>query len=153
MKLFSILSFLFFSLNFFCQTGKINQQEQSTSFDAEDFDVVFIFYHVQSAGFPSGSFTSCSDKVMYKTQLENWLRTNQSSYLAMVNSTNADVFVFRRSDYYRFDVQKQAAFKEWFNQLDELLGLENKTGLIKPKRMVLSAEDFQTVKNYFNNEK
>ncbi len=153
MKLFLLLAFLISSFISFSQTGKIVQQEPSTSIDAEDFDVVFIFYHVQSAGFPSGSFTVCNDKVNYKTQVENWLKTNQSSYLAMVNSPNSDVFVFRRSDYYRFGAQKQIEFKEWFNQLDELLGLENKTGLIKPKRMVLSAEDFQTVKNYFNNEK
>lgn len=153
MKKAIILLFLHLGIFSFSQTGKIVQQEASTSIDVEDFDVVFVFYHVQSAGFPSGSFTTSNDKSLYKSQLESWLRNNQQSYLAMVNSPNSDFFVFRRSDYYRFDEQKQAIFKEWFNQLDELLGFENKIELIKPKKMVLSAEDFQTVKNFFSNEK
>ena len=153
MKLLLLLAFFVPSFCFYSQTGRIVQQEASTSIDVEDFDVVFIFYHVQSSGFPTGSFTTSDDKSLFKSQLESWLRNNQQSYLAMVNSPNSDFFVFRRSDYYRFDEQKQAIFKEWFNKLDELLGFENKIGLIKPKKMVLSAEDFQTVKNFFSNEK
>ena len=153
MKLFSLIFFLSYSLLFYSQTSKNSAEIKinSAQLDIEDFDIVFAFYPIHSAEFPVGSYVLANEKNSYKTQVEYWLTNNQNYYLEMIDSTKTELFVFRRSEYYKFDTDKQLLFKEWFNKLDELMNFENKTGLIKPKRMVISTEDFNAISNFFNN--